>query len=78
VVALQPQGSSEGRRVGRLDEDNVRSGGREAVEKRRLVTKPAHDCRVEPTDVFVGFDDQEKCHEHVLLDRGMYSTAAYV
>jgi len=32
VVALQPQGSSDGFRVRRLDEDNVRSGGRKAVE----------------------------------------------
>ena len=78
VVVLQPQGGSERLRVGRLDEDNVRSGGGEAGEERGHMTKPADDCRIEPTNVFVGFDDQEKSHEHVLVDRRMFSMAALV
>jgi hypothetical protein len=62
----------------RLDENDVRFCSWETVVERRLVTQTAHHCRIEPTNVFVGFDDQEKCHEHVLADRRMFSMAASV
>ena len=73
IVALQPQGSLERLRMGRLDEDDVRVGKRKAVEECHLVTQPSHDCRIQPPNVFVGFDDQEKSHEHVLVDPRMFS-----
>ena len=75
IVALQPQGSFERLRIGRLDEDDVRVGSGKAVEKCRLVPQPSDDCRIQPPNVFVGFDDQEKSHGHVLEDRRMFSRA---
>ena len=77
-VALQLQGCIERLRIGRLDQDDVRLGGGRAVEELCLVPQSSDDRRIEAPDVFVGFDDQEKSHEHVLVDRRMFSTAGQV
>jgi hypothetical protein len=78
VVVAKPQDGLERLLVGRLDKDDVRSGSRETVEERRLVTEASYDCRIQPPNVFVGFDDEEKSHEHVLVDRRMFSAGDYV
>ena len=77
-VALQPQGRIERLRIGRLDQDDVRVDSGRAVEELRLVPQPSDDRRIEAPDVFVRFDDQEKCHEHVLVDHRMFSRAGQV
>jgi hypothetical protein len=78
LVALQLQGCVERLRIGRLDQDDVRAGGERAVEEFRLVPQPSDDRGIETPDVFVRFDDQEKCHEHVLVDHRMFSRAGQV
>ena len=78
ILALQPQGGTERLRIGRLDEHDVRVGHGSAAEEHSLVTEPSYDRRIEPADVFVGFDDQEESHEHVLMDHRMFSRAGQV
>lgn len=77
-VTLQLHGCIERLPIGRLDQDDVRVGGGRAVEELRLVTKPSDDRRIKAPDVFVRFDNQEKSHEHVLVDRRMFSRAGQV
>jgi hypothetical protein len=77
-VALQMQDRIERLPIGRLDQDDVRVGGGSAVEELRLVPQPSDDRRIEAPDVFVRFDDQEKSHDHVLVDRRMFSRAGQV
>lgn len=77
-VALQLQGCIERLPIGRLDQDDVRFGGGRAVEELRLVPQPLDDGRVEAPDVFVRFDDEEKGHEYVLVDRRMFPGAGRV
>jgi hypothetical protein len=77
-VALKLQGCIERLRIGRLDQDDVRGSGGRAVEELRLVPQPSDDRRIEPPDVFVRFDDQEKSHEHVLVDHRMFFRAGQV
>ena len=78
IVALQPQGSLERLRMGRLDEDDMWVVKGKAAEECHLVAQPSHDCRIQPPNVFVGFDDQEKSHEHVLGDGRMFSRVGLV
>jgi hypothetical protein len=73
MVLSQPQGDSKRLRVGRLDDEDVRFGHPKAFEERRLVTEASYDRRIQPPNVVVGFDDQEKSHDHVVVDGRMFS-----
>ena len=73
IVALQPQCGSERFRVGWFDEDDLGVDYRAAVGERRVVTQPSYDGRIEPPNVFVGFDDQEMSHDHLFVERRMDS-----
>jgi hypothetical protein len=37
------------------------------------VTEASYDRRIQPPNVVVGFDDQEKSHDHVVVDGRMFS-----
>ena len=73
TLAPQPQRSLERLGVGRLDEHDVRVAAVGTVDHCHLVAEPSDDFLVEAPNVFVGFDDQETSHEHVLEESRMFS-----
>lgn len=78
--ALVPKSESRLERlvVRRLDQDDVRFCHAAAVEEGRVVTEAQYDRRVQVPNVFVGFEDEEESHDHVLVDPRMFSGVSSV